>query len=325
MSKIMVDNWFMEEVLASITNKTTYQSKAYAEFLMAIVLWDKICYPKNNYNWWNSIASPVKGRLEEIDDSKEEGLAESVKLLLGDEHSLEDEEWIKWHNIVPNEASIVGTGAVRYILLSHQHNCEYLPCSKRKAFLRENVYSANFYAMLRRFDEMNQLDEAVEDFLRRMDRNISIKIPCLVKYIFDCAIREGVSPVDFAFDLRDRKPVKDYRNYLQQLIQAYRTVNVRKAIELQSEASDAVANVVSLNKKKITVSGELPIFALPKFSFEIASRSASVTASTSGIKVKVRINPHHFNFTFLSELAEHAINDVDIKELLDSHGKIHLP
>ena len=68
MNSIMVDNWFMEEVIADIKEQKTHRSRCYGELLMAIVLWDEVYYPKNNYNWWNSIPSQVQNALIPLDD-----------------------------------------------------------------------------------------------------------------------------------------------------------------------------------------------------------------------------------------------------------------
>ena len=67
----MVDNWFMEDVVKDLNEQKMLYSRSYAELLMAIVLWDNIYYPKNDYNWWNSVPSQVKDSLRPIVDSYE--------------------------------------------------------------------------------------------------------------------------------------------------------------------------------------------------------------------------------------------------------------
>lgn len=326
MSRVMVDNWFMEEVLESIAHKTTYHSRAYAELLMAIVLWDEICYPKNDYSWWNSIDTQVQDRLTPIDDLREEGVEESIRLVLGDRYSPEDELWKAWHGIPPTETEIVATGAIRYMLLSSKYDCDYLPCSKRKAFLKKYVGDKRFYTMLKRFDEMKQLDKAVESFIHRAYPHASIKVPSLVRYIFDRAAHEGMSPIDFAFHLREEGPVVRYREHLHEMIQAYGTENARKVNELQRCDDDAIADVLSIDPKTIKLIAEIPVVGCPKISIEKAFGSASASISPSRVKLKVRVDPSYWGTIFLSDLAEHAISNVDKKELFGLYDKpIHIP
>lgn len=326
MSRVMVDNWFMEEVLDSIAKKTTYHSKAYAELLMAIVLWDEICYPKNDYNWWNSIDTQVQDKLTPIDDLREEGFEKSIKLVLGDRHSPEDELWRAWHGIPPTETEVVATGAIRYMLLSGKYDCDYLPCSKRKAFLKKYVDDERFYTMLKRFDEMKRLDETVESFIHRAYPHASIKVPSLVKYIFNRAAHEGMSPIDVAFHVREEGPVVRYREHLHKTIQVYGTGDVRKVNELQRYNDDAIADVLSVDPERINLVAEIPIFSCPKISIEKDFGSVSASVSPSGVKLKARVNPRHLGTMFLSDLAEHAISNVDKKELFGLCDKpIHIP
>ena len=136
MNSIMVDNWFMEEVLADIHDKTIHASKPYADLLMAIVLWDDIYYPQNDHNWWNSFPSQVQNRLRPIDDSREEGLIQSIQRFYQNDNVFdEDVKWMKWKNIRGGESEIVGCGALRYMMLSSNNECDYLPCTRRQSFL----------------------------------------------------------------------------------------------------------------------------------------------------------------------------------------------
>lgn len=315
MKNIMVDNWFMEEVLADIHDNKTRFSEPYSELLMAIVLWDSVYYPQNSYNWWNCFPSEVQNMLLPLDDSRENGYKHSLYLQYRYKgYSKEEYQWINWKDIPPSESDIVASGALRYMALSATNNCDYLPCTRRQRFLRKLNSKRLIQADLSRLKCMTNLDSQVKSYYidtwgKLVDfSSLELEMPILTRYIFDYT-PDIMTPVDYAFHLRETGPVIAYRNYLTQLEAALETQNFKELDYLLKASKDAIAEVLSLNKKAIG-SVEVTIFPRPSILLKLGDIKVSFSPNpVIAVGTTVPNFQKKIQLTFLKNLARFATHE----------------
>lgn len=302
MSKVMVDNWFMENVVKDIQDNKIHNSDAYSDLLMAIVLWDDVFYPQNKYNWWNSFPSSVQNILQPIDDETEKNFDESfIEFFRYKNISYNDYTC----NILNTEEDIISLGAIRYMMLSNCNGCDYLPCRKRQEFLSEYYDPEQIGIMLSRMTMQELLKKEVEKYYneiyKKFVKNVhkTIKMPVLTKFIFDNT-PNGMLPVEYAFHLKYEEPVIKYRQYLDKL-QTALSNDIKEFDFLVKCSDDVVSDVISMDSKKI-LSFNVCLNISPIPSFQV-SASVNVNKETSMERNKIPL-------TFLRDLTEHAIKKI---------------
>lgn len=316
MDCIMVDNWFMEEVIADIRGRKTHNSYYYAELLMAIVLWDEVYYPRNSYNWWTTIPSQVQNAIQPIEDFNEDGKYEALKELYRYKGiSTEELYWLKWkESSLVDPDDIVSSGAIRYLALSAKHGFNYLPCTRRQDFLREYCKFENMQINLHRINLQNSLTKAIEEYYVEAYKalidftKLEIKMPVLADFIINNAT-DTMTPVDFAFHLKNEGSVIKYRHYLGEIENALEQQNWKELRFLLRCSDDAVNSVLSMDKKflnKISVE----FCPIPS----VIYRGTNITASIPH-QPFLEVNNFEklyrkFNLTFLKDVTKYAINDM---------------
>ena len=286
MNKVMVDNWFLEDVVNFFLDEKKNTPDSYEELLMAIVLWDEVCYPLNSFNWWNSIPSHIQDRLFPIDDTK--------------------------HNGVPGiglqsiDAPI--NMALHYMALSSNHGCDYLPCFRRRT--ADDCYRLLDLALLEIHMQRN-LDRAVKEYYRETYKILSefsrfeIKMPILAKYILDNT-PEGMTPFDYAFHLRNEGPVIKYKQYLNKVEDALENQNWKDFRYLLRCSEDTIADVLSLDKKSFE-SVTFNILPVPSISLKFRGVDTSISGAPS-FSIKTDGSYRRLHLTFLKDLTTYAIN-----------------
>jgi len=314
----MVDNWFMEEVIADIREQKAHCSSCYAELLMAIVLWDDVYYPLNKYNWWNSIPSQVQNMLQPVEDFNEEGQNESIKELYRYKGISEDEfYWLKWkEQILLDPDDIVSSGAIRYLALSGKNGFDYLPCEKRKDFLRKYCSIDNIKLSLSRIRLQGELTKIIKEYYIETYSslidfsNLEIKMPILFNFIIDNA-SNNMTPVDFAFHLKNEGPVIRYRSYLREVETALEKQDWKELRYLLNCSGDAINSVISMDKKRLN-SISADILPIPSVMFKHNNITASIS-SDFGLTIEgFEKYFKKFNLIFLKNITEYAINDMHI-------------
>lgn len=318
MNNIMVDNWFMEEVIADIRDQQIHYSNCYAELLMAIVLWDEVYYPLNNYNWWNTIPSQVQNKLKPIEDLKEKGKNKSIKELYRYKYKgLSEDEfyWLKWKEpVLADPEDIVCSGAIRYLALSKKHNLDYLPCVKRQNFLREFCSINNIKTSLPRMRLQGEFTKTIKEYYVETYKslidfsNFEIKMPVLANFIIDNASND-MSPIDFALHLKNEGSVVKYRNYLKEIEIALEKQNWKELRYLLRCSEDAINSVISIDRKKLK-SISVSIFPVPSIAFN--QNKIGVTISPSLTIEGFQKYYKKFNLIFLKDVTKYAINNMKI-------------
>ncbi len=318
MNNIMVDNWFMEEVIADIQNQKVHFSNYYAELLMAIVLWDEVYYPLNKYSWWDSIPSPVQNMLQPLEDSKEDGKNESIRKLC-QYKGISDEEfyWLKWKEpILLDPDDIVNSSAIRYLALSGKNGLDYLPCAKRKDFLRKYCSIENMQTVLSRIKLQGTLTKTIKEYYIETYKslidfsNLEIKMPVLVNFIIDNAPSD-MSPIEFALHLKNEGAVVKYRRYLREIEVALEKQDWKELRYLLHCSEDAINSVILMDKKRLK--GILvSIFPTPSMMFKHDKITATISTSPTLSIEHFEKHFKKFNLMFLKDITKYAINDMHI-------------
>lgn len=141
-----MDNWSVENIVTcnSEDNCKSY-NKEYIDLLEAVILWDNLYYPENEYStFWKyfgqdqSIKKIIKPlQYAEVD------FADEIEKILKDVPYLGDFK------------EIVAKGAIKYLLLSNKNGLNYYPCEKRSIFLEQNNF---LYNLLKDKELINRLE-----------------------------------------------------------------------------------------------------------------------------------------------------------------------
>lgn len=161
MQSVMVDNWFMEDVITDICNMRAYSSHNYSELLMAIVLWDEVYFPQNKYTWWKNASGEIQNILCPVEDIDEEGKFAAIRELYRYK-GVSDEEfyWLKWKNsLLLEPEDVISSGAIRYLSLSRKNGLDYLPCDMRQNFLREYCSAPKILSRIKLQSDLTKLSK----------------------------------------------------------------------------------------------------------------------------------------------------------------------
>lgn len=309
MNRVMVDNWFLGEVVRYLRSPEENPSRPYAELLMALVLWDEVCYPENGLSRsWAGNSLPADC-LCPIDDSRRE-LADGARELLmlyaaGDPGH---DPYFLW---MQDPESIVNAAALRYLMLSAKHGCDYLPSTRRQAFLKAHENPKHMKDLLLRMRMLGTLDEAAEAYYRESLQalldfsELKLAMPVLADYILD-GTPAGMTPVEYALQLRQEGPVIRYRAYLARVEQALEAQDWKQLRQLLAASREAVEGVLALDRKR---TGSVTVKLLP---------TPSVVVNYGGVKGELSASPglsfelkpgRKMHLTFLKELTAYAIHD----------------
>lgn len=317
MSKILIDNWFMNEVVNEINNDSICTFNYYSDLLMAIVLWDKVYYPCNDYDYWTQIPSEVMNALEPFDDTNKNWNKESIEQLYKFKNiSSENYYWQNWNNpILLDPTDCIESSAIRYLMLCKYNEFDYLPHPCRKKFILnylDEKSTKNF--LLRMNIQKNFSDEIknyyIEAYKSLVDfSDLKIEIPILSKYIFDNSA--PMSAVDYAFHLKNEGPVIKYREFLNKIEFAFENQNWKELRELIYYSNDAVNSVLKIDNRGLN---NISVKILPIPSIIFGNNDFEMNLSSTPFLTLRHFEKHFkkFNFVFLKDLTKYAINDMKI-------------
>ncbi len=286
MSKILVDNWNMEDIAYELSYiPDEYFSYTYGELLNATVLWDEVYYLNNDWSWnW-------------IDSQQE--LTKIVMPINDDLSFLQESEEIYKKYFENIEYPVVASGAIRYSLFSNRYGMGYLPCEERSNFLnkvdvamRENIFKNVLY---NRQSSLRILDELIEEQFSSIKRffpklKINFQYPVLVDYIRFNANSEK-SCIDVALQLKREKAVMAYREYMDQFELALGNEQWSTVIKFEKEIQEIVNDMLKIPEgRAFTVSGSVSLMPSIDISTEIV------------------LNRKKYHLNFLRELADFSFS-----------------
>lgn len=316
MKGIMVDNWFMEEVLFSMPDDSKCCSKEYANLLEAIVLWNQVYYPRNACSAWSINGTSLQHLLTPIDDWNEEGSEAAMDAFMLSEYTHKKQQL----EFSPFPNPIVGVGALRYVTLSAKNGLDYLPCSARREYLKNHLSLKEFGDMLSCLKAQGFIDSLISDQIASVfqpflsDPDFLFEMPALAQYIINCTPPD-MTPAEFAIHLREEGPTIRYRQYLKEFSDAFRSENALELGYLQSISREVVSDVLAMGKRSIK---SMHCRLFPSFSF---------SANTSIGEIGINISPtgisgtwstaektfHRKNLTFLTDITQNIAQNVHVR------------
>lgn len=289
MNNVLVDNWYMEQVVADIRAGNRYHSVQYAELLSAIVLWDNIYYPDNEHNWWHNHPSEVQHALLPLkDNSTDPQFLRSEQLLMSQIASS-----LKGTTFYTDN---VAKSALHYRLLSNQNECDYLPCPPRQEFLKK-IDKNVLFAKLARLNFSHTHDKLLREYYLDayhglINTDIVIDRPILSNFIIHNT-PESMTPVDYAIHLANEGPVLRYRDYLARIESCIENQEFAQLRLLLKESRDVVDEVLRMDNDSIP-SLDMTIFPTPSIS----------------IGMEFKFPKKKMHLTFLRDLTEYATNEL---------------
>ncbi len=311
MRNIMVDNWFMEDVIDDLGKKEYNQSQSLMELLSCIMLWDEVYYPMNSHNWWNTVPSEVQNHLIAIDDHDESGLEWSLKMegyIEG--YDVDVRDWTSWKNLSFDNQYAISAGALRYMRLSHINKCDYMPCLSRRKYISSLLLPGEF--LISKLKCQSYIDQEIKDMyidtfkeIKELIPNPIIDIPLISNYILANKSDE-ITPIDYAMHLKNENAVVKYREYLDALSEAIEKNNNRELKHLIGLSKEAVSDVIKVDRKGL-LSTKFSISLFPSLLFEIGIGKFGLSAGIIPPKFKMSYETNNYNkfhLSFLKDLTE---------------------
>ena len=316
MNNVMVDNWLLEDAVINLQRNPTEPSKSLSDLLMAIVLWDNIYYPRKGHSaWWTEVLPDLQDYLLPIVD---DGL-DSLQEALGDVSRVRTRPPEKQNESDSmKEPLIVSSSAFRYLRLSSQNDCDYLPVRERQEYLAKNLLftDSKVRDMLVKIGSQKMLDKQVKVYVEESLKalldmpKVEFKMPVLSSYILKDT-PAGMSPVEYAFHLRQEGSVIRYREYLAELANTIERQDWKEYRRLIGCATDAIQGVLTMDKGRIS-SINAGIFPTLSATLETPYFTAS-TDPQKLLTLKLENFKHRkYHLTFLRDLTKHGINHIEI-------------
>lgn len=282
MNKIMVDNWFMKNVYEYIKFNNTDYSPLYYDLLMAIILWDEVYYPQNKYsNIWGNDPSPLQNLLLPIIKPEFE-----------------------------YSGKVVDDIALKYLELSYNNECDYLPCPLRRDFLAKNYQ----YRSLNRMKIQNILDNEIEDYYNKTFAFFSdsfdfrIKMPVLVNFTLNNTPKDMES-IDYALHLKNEGAVVNYRRYLKKMEDSIENQDWIELRFLLKHFGDTINDIIILDNNHISCVNT-SVAITPSVLFDFSSNYLKGSLPISLLVKENFLKKHKIHLTFLRDLTQFAITDL---------------
>ncbi len=308
MQRVLVDNWFLKEAAEQNGDGTPKSPRAYGSLLMALVLWEEVCYPQNRNSLVWSSREELLDCLHPIVDTDREYQSLSFRLL--ERFAADDGIPDPYFDWASDPERVVYASALRYLMLSAKNGCDYLPSPRRQVYLEAEDHTRHIKGLLPRMRLMGNLDEAVlayyqESYAQLLELSqLKLEMPVLADYLVTTA-PAGVSPLAYALHLRQEGPVIRYRAYLRRLEQALEAQNWKELRRLLAASREAVDQVLALNRKAL---GSVTVKLLP---------TPSVVMNYGGLKAELGAGPslsadvkpaRRMHLSFLRDLTDYAVN-----------------
>ena len=213
MNNVLIDNWSLQNsCYEKYDLKKQTVSVSYGNLLNAIVLWDTLFFPQNEYSYaWKQYFPELSNILIGYENKSQIFLQDATDI-------------IQKANF--NESPIVCSGAIRYLLLSNSLELDYMPVAKRADFiLKHSNYLGEQFKTLTRMDLSRVLDKTVTEYYDELNsvfgKNIfTMSMPILTDFIIqNCP--ENMSYINYAIKLRDDKDIKKYKKCMADLDNAF--------------------------------------------------------------------------------------------------------
>lgn len=326
MERVMVDNWLLEDAAINLRDEPEKPGRSLSDLLMAILLWEEVCFAANEYALWYSDIGELMNLLEPIEDTKWDFVSPyGLKSLGFLSYHLYDSEYDHYYyekelvgGVDDSELACIGIRAQHYLKLSGENDCSYLPFYKRQEYLAKNLKATEWKLSdaVMRISNLEMLDRQVKQYLEETFKalldmpNIEFSMPLLTQFII-ANTPEGMSPVEHAFHMRMEGPLIQYRKYLQELSNAVEQQDWKEFRKLGSFSIDAVKSVIEMDKghtRSITAS----ILPTPTIMLDTGFLTASTDPSKIATIKLSDLKYKKYHLTFLRDLTKFGINKISL-------------
>lgn len=323
MERVMVDNWLLEEAVINLRDEPEKPGKSLSDLLMAILLWDEVCFPENQNNYWRSIRGNLADYLTPITDEEWNNSLPYMKRFSTYHYRCDSE---REHYLFATERNVglqefdlecIGQRAQRYLRLSGENDCSYFPYYKRQDYLEKTLTPTKWKlsdAMVR-ISNQKMLDSKVKEYVEETFKSlldmpsIEFSMPVLTRFILENT-PDGMSPVDYAFHMRMEGPVIQYRKYLQELSGSVEKQDWKEFRKLGNYSIDAIKSVIEMDKGQVR---SIKASLLPTPSIMLDSSFMTIsTDSKNNLTIKADLPHKKYHLTFLRDLTRFGINEIPL-------------
>lgn len=216
MKNVLIDNWFLENIAFKYNDQLQlFSSQEFLNILEAILLWDNVYYPENEYShFWQYLIGDTDLR----------------NYITGcgytDEFSNIAQEVYNGKIFTGYSRNTV-CGAIEYSLLAAEKGFDYLPCSQRSRFIKNENLTRNLFNiigdqnLIKKNKYFDLLDESIKEYYKDFNKSIKenvyeMKFPVFTKYILK-AKPSDISFYEFVSNLKKRLCVKEYLKYIENI------------------------------------------------------------------------------------------------------------
>lgn len=202
MGAVLIDNWTLHNItyLPVSSCKDISYINDLENLLMAILLWDEICFWDNGKTVWWKEAPQAASELPPLT-----GLV------------LTPEVDCKVSSI--RETDVIASGAQQYLLIAEQYGLDYLPKQERRQYLTSQNYYCLKNVVWQKF-VMEEVEKSVQEYYRDLVKLIGnaqmhFQFPLLLDYI-----RSQAGDTDYitaALHMRQTGPLCNMRSWIEDL------------------------------------------------------------------------------------------------------------
>jgi hypothetical protein len=274
MRDVLIDNWSLENIAFDLNDRTKLlNNPAFHNILEAMVLWDNVYYPKNDYSFFWKYLSYESGL-----DRYLKGCEENDLYL--DEAKCLYKEFCDEKKYTEN----IACGAIRYSMVANKFGYDYLPCPIRGNFIQQTgiykkIYNINQIPInggnstpLSRKELWDPINKDIKDYYQDLNErcksiHFDVNLPVLANYIIQSKPK-NMNYLEYASQLKKKPSVKLYINYLNDIEKKIAEGNTVALSQFNRDMKDIVDEVCNEDKKLI-IQILTSIIPSPVFQFNI--------------------------------------------------------